>query len=50
MAYFHCCGALPPSKYINDIEQSPARGGIIVESDLEQLNEDSVRSDSISVR
>ena len=34
----------------DDIEQSPAQGGITVEGDLEQLNGDSVRSDSLSVR
>ena len=33
----------------DDIEQSPAQGEITVEGDLEQLNEDSVRSDSLSV-
>ena len=31
----------------NDIEQSPAQGGITVGGDLEQLNGDSVRSDSL---
>ena len=34
----------------DDIEQSPPQGGITVEGDLEQLNGDSVRSDSLSVR
>ena len=40
----------PPSNTNDDIEQSPAQGGITVEGDLEQLDEDSVRSDSFSVR
>ena len=40
----------PPSNTNDDIKQSPARGGITVEGDLEQLNGDSVRSDSLSVR
>ena len=36
---------LAPPPYTNDdIEQSPAQGGIIIEGDLEQLNGDSVRS------
>ena len=34
----------------DDIEQPPAQGGITVEGDLEQLDGDSVRSDSLSVR
>ena len=46
---FHCCGTPPPTTN-DDIEQSPAQGGIPVEGDLEQLNGDSVRSDSLSVR
>ena len=51
MAYFHCCGTLPPPKKTNgDIEQFPAQGGIAVEDDLEQLNGDSVGSDSLSGR
>ena len=33
-----------------DIEQSPAQGGITYEGDLEQLNGDSVQSESLSVR
>ena len=33
----------------DDIEQSPAQGGITVEGHLEQLNGDCVRSDSLSV-
>ena len=54
MAYFHCyCGTFPPPPNTNDdIDQSPAQGGIAVEGDLhdlEQLNGDSVRSDSLSV-
>ena len=40
----------PPPNTNDDIEQSPAQGGIIVEGDLEQLNGDSARSDSLSVR
>ena len=40
----------PHSNSNDDIEQSPAQGGIAVEDDLEQLNRDSVRSDSLSVR
>ena len=51
MASFHCCGTSPPRPNTNDdIVQSPAQGGITVEGDLEQLNGDSVRSDSLSVR
>ena len=51
MASFHCCGTSPPHPTTNDdIEQSPAQGGIAVEGDLEQLNGDSVWSDSLSVR
>ena len=41
---------VPPPNTNDDIEQSPTQGGITVESDLEQLNGDSVRSDSLSVR
>ena len=49
MAYFHCCGTSPPRPTTNDdIEQSPAQGGITVEGDLEQLNGDFVRPDSLS--
>ena len=40
----------PPPNTNDDIEQSPAQGGITVEGDLEQLNRDSIRSDSLSVR
>ena len=40
----------PPPNTNDDIEQSPAQGGITVEGDLEQLKGDSVRSDSFSVR
>ena len=51
MASLHCCGtSLPPPDTNEDIEQSPAQGGIAVEGDLEQLDEVSVRSDSLSVR
>ena len=52
MASFHCCGTSPPPppNTGDDIEHSPAKGGITVEGDLEQLNGDSVRSDSLSVR
>ena len=39
----------PPPNINDDIEQSPAQGGITVEGDLEQLNGDSVWSDSLSV-
>ena len=42
--------APPPPNTNDDIDQSPAQGGITVEGDLEQLNGDSVRSDSLSVR
>ena len=49
MAYFYCYGTSPPNT--NDgIEQSPSPGAIIVEGGLEQLNGESVRSDSLSVR
>ena len=41
---------VPPLNMNNDIEQSQAQGGIAVEGDLEQLNGDSVRSNSLSVR
>ena len=37
-----------PPKTNDDIEQSPAQGGITVEGDLEQLNGDSIRADSLS--
>ena len=40
----------PPPNTNDDIERSPAQGGITVEGDLEQLNRDFVRSDSLSVR
>ena len=51
MASFHCCGTSPPPPNTNDdIEQSPAQGGIAVEGDLEQLNRDSFWSGSLSVR
>ena len=36
MAYFHYCGTSPPPPNTNDdIEQSPAQGGITVDGDLE---------------
>ena len=41
---------VPPPNTNVDIEQSSAQGGFTVEGDLEQLNGDSVRSDSLSVR
>ena len=41
---------VPPPNTNDDIEHSPAQGGITVEGDLEQLDGDSVRSDSLSVR
>ena len=54
---YHDDGIFPRLRYLaflpntnDDIEQSPAQGGIAVEGDLEQLNGDSVRSDSLSVR
>ena len=51
MASFHCCDPPPPPPNTNDdTEQSPTQGGITVEDDREQLNGDSVRSDSFSVR
>ena len=41
----------PPSANTDDdIQQSPSQGGVIVELDLEQLNGDSVRSESLSIR
>ena len=36
----------PPPNTNDDAKQAPAQGGITVEGDLEQLNRDSVRSDS----
>ena len=52
IAPFHCYGTPPPSPLNtdDDSEQSPSQDGITVEDDLEQLNGDSVRSDSLSVR
>ena len=54
---YHDDGIFPLLRYLaplpntnDDIEQSPAQGNITVEGDLEQLNGDSVRSDSLSVR
>ena len=41
---------VPPPNTNDDSEQSPAQGGITVTGDLENLNRDSVRSDSLSVR
>ena len=40
----------PPPNTNDDIEQSPVQSGITVEGDPEQLNGDSVRYDSVSVR
>ena len=40
---------VPPPNTNDAIVQSPTHGGIAVEGDLEQLNGDSVRSDSLSV-
>ena len=40
----------PPPNMNDDIEQSPVQSGITVEGDPEQLNGDSVRYDSVSVR
>ena len=41
----------PPSANTDDdIEQSPSQSGVIVELGLEQLNGDSVRSGSLSIR
>ena len=40
----------PPPNTNGNIEQSLAQGGIPVQGDLEQLNGESVRSDSLSVR
>ena len=40
----------PPPNTNDDVEQSPAQGGIIVEGDLEQLNGESVWSDNLFVR
>ena len=50
MASYHRCGTSPlPSNTNDDIELSPSQGRIAVEGDLEQLNGDSVRCDSLSV-
>ena len=49
MAYFHCYATSPPSKYERRYQQYPAQGGITVEGDFEEVDEDSVRSDSLSV-
>ena len=40
----------PPPNTNDGIKQYPAQGKITVEGDLEQLNGDSVRSDSLSAR
>ena len=40
----------PPPNTNDDIEQSPAQSGVTIEGDPEQLDEDSIRSDSFSVR
>ena len=54
---YHYDGVFPllqhlasPSNVNDDIEQSPAQGKITVEGDVEQLDGDSVRSNSLSVR
>ena len=54
---YHDDGIFPLPRHLalspntnDDTEQSPAQGGITVEGDLEQLNGDSVWSDSLSVR
>ena len=49
---YHDDGIFPLLRHLahDVIEQSPAQGGITVEGDLEQLNGESVRSDSLSVR
>ena len=39
----------PPPNTNDDIEQSPAQGGIVVEGDLEQIDKEPVRSDSLPV-
>ena len=39
----------PPPNTNDDIKQSPAQGGITVEGDREELNEESVWSDSPSI-
>ena len=39
-----------PQNTNDETEQSPTQGGITVEGDLEQLNGDSVRAESLSVR
>ena len=39
----------PPPNTNDDNEQSLAQGGITVEGDLEQLNRDYVRSDSLCI-
>ena len=51
--WWHISTAAAPWPHPNtndDIEQATAQGGITVEGDLEQLNGDSVRSDSLFVR
>ena len=40
----------PPPNRNDDVEKSPMQGGITVEVGIEQLNGDSVRSDSLSLR
>ena len=40
----------PPPNSNEDIDQSPSQGGITIEGDLKELDEDSVRSDGRSVR
>ena len=50
MAYFTAAAPPSTSKYNDDNEQSPSQGEITVEVDFEQLNGDSVLSDSLSFR
>ena len=40
----------PPPNANDDVEQSLSQGGITVESDLEQLDGNSIRSNSLSIR
>ena len=39
----------PPRNANDDVEQSLPQGGLTVEGDLEQLDENSIRSNSLSV-
>ena len=49
MTSFPCYGT-PPPNITGDAEQYSSKGGITVKLDFEQLNGDSVRSESLSVR